>query len=104
MRLMNGYEFQYKIWENFGELSDKTLIESLFEKVFELNKTNIKFLTELACVVNLKCWEFYESGDNKLSRIYSDLYYKVREYVLETAYENGAFNDEDIRYYFEITD
>lgn len=104
MELMNGYKFQFGIWESFCEYSDPELISGLFEKVFELNKTNIQFVTELACVVNLKCWEYYESGNSKLSRIYSDLYYRVREYVLETAYENGTFTDEDIRYYFEVTD
>ena len=56
------------------------------------------YVAELALVTNWKCWKHYEDGREGLSKLYSDMYYKVNDY----AYSH--FKGDDMAYYFNVTD
>lgn len=56
-------------------------------------------LCDLLVAVNHQSWYWYNNND-VLGRKYSDLYYSVRNYILDTYEEDK----EALQYYFEYTD
>lgn len=95
-----GYEFKMDYWEEF------TLLETLggitgilytFEKEYEESKKDVRTLTELALVLNLKIWEWYEKDDN-IGRTYDALWKKADGYAMETL------KDDDLHYYLSTLD
>ena len=102
MILPNGYELQTTFWEDFtiADAFGKAAIKDTFKRAFDEWKTDIRYVTELAIVTNLKCWDWYRKGNEEISKIYSDMYYKVRNYV----YIGKHFTNEERDYYFDLTD
>lgn len=98
MTLENGYKMQTTFWEDFS-IADKfgeDAIVDTYKRAF-IYKFDIKFITELAIVLNLKIWQYYQKNDS-LAELYDKLWRNVDEYIIEN------FDDEDLRYYSRITD
>lgn len=72
-------------------------IKDTFDRASKEWRSDIKYLTELVMIINRKARQ-YASSNEKYSRLYSDLYYKLDNYVLNN------FKDKDIDYYLSITD
>ena len=51
--------------------------------------------------MNIRSWFWYEKGNKQLAKLYSDFYYKVRDFVYA---DNSPFNDNDKSYFFDLTD
>lgn len=83
----------FRIAERFG----KAAIADTFKRAFREWRHNIVYLTELAMVVNDRCWH-YQNNDI-LCELYADMYYKCRDY----AY-GGNFAEHEVTYYFRCTD
>lgn len=89
---------------------DLSPIKDTFNRAFNEWKNNIEYLTELTIVMNLYCWQHYNDYNDitkaddlreffkTMSELYSDYYYKCRDYV----YDNYSGND--INYFYNITD
>lgn len=95
-----GYECCTTFFEDFS-IADKfgiSAVKDTFNRAFKEWKDNYKYLTELAIVTNFLCWRHHEAGNNELSKLYSDYYYKVRDYACKHL--KGAEFD----YYYRITD
>ena len=86
-------------WEDFTKVENKwtKAIEELCETLFEKNKNNVKYLTELVLVLNWKIWDYYETDEN-IARVYDKLWRKLDEYCCENL------KWEEARYYFRKTD
>lgn len=100
----SGYEPKTTFWGDFGVADVFVLnkmepgaVEDTFKRAFKQYKDDKEYGTELAMVLNLKCWEHHDKGNTKLSELYSKLFYKLQDYV----YDN--WDDEDKHYYHEIT-
>lgn len=101
MRLLeNGYESQTTFWSDFSiaEAFGYDAIVDTFNRAFEEWKDNYVFITELAIVTNLKCWDWYEYGNEEWSKFYADAYYQCREYALDHLKGN------ELVYYINTTD
>lgn len=96
----NGYKPITTFWQDFSIADNFGIdaIEDTFNLAFNEWKSNYKYLTELALVLNWKSWEHFENGDKTISRLYTRLWFKVDDY----AYDN--LNEEEKRYYWEKTD
>lgn len=94
------YEFKTTFWMDFtiAEHFGVGAVKDTFERAFHEWRGDVVYITELALVMNWKCWEKWEKGDDELSRYYSDRYYEVREWCLDNL------KGDDLRYYFETTD
>lgn len=94
------YEFKTTFWSDFtiADHFGKAAVEDTFVRAFYSWKSNTEYVTELAIVVNWKCWEHWEKGDNVLGLLYHDLYYKVRDWCLDNL------KGEDLSYYLATTD
>ena len=94
------YEFKTTFWSDFtiADHFGKPAVEDTFVRAFYSWKDDTEFITELAIVVNWKCWEHWEKGNEDLSLLYDDLYYKVRNWCLD------HLKGEDLKYCLETTD
>lgn len=73
-------------------------IKNTFEKAFAECKNNCKYLTELVMVLNYKCWQWYYRGNQTISKLYADLYYKSAEYA------STHLEGDELSYYDSTTD
>lgn len=93
-------EWKTTFWSDFSiaDAFGMEAVKDTFKRAFKGWKDNYVYLTELEIVMNWKCWQHYEKGNMKLSQVYSEYYYKCRDYAYET------FNEEQLQYHFELTD
>ncbi len=73
-------------------------IKETYERVFKEWKSNTQYITELAMVLNHKCWYFHDDGNDEYSLLYGELWGKVDNWCLENL------KGDDLSYYFETTD
>lgn len=97
---INGYETITTFWEDFG-IADRFGIDAVkdtYRRAFNEWKDNYKYLTELVMVLNWQCWLHYERHNEKLSRLYGELYYGANDYALE------HLKGDELTYYYRTTD
>ena len=95
-----GYECITTFWDDFT-IADRfgiAAIKDTYKRSFDGWKHDYKYITELAIVLNHKCWSHYENNNEEVSKVYSDLYYKVRDWAC--SHLKGA----EFEYYYRITD
>lgn len=94
------YEFKTTFWMDFtiADHFGANAVKDTFERAFKEWRNDVVYVTELSLVLNWKCWQHYEKGDEKLSRLYSDLYYEVNGWCYDNL--KGA----DLEYYWRTTD
>ncbi len=100
MTLENGYELTTTFWDDFS-IADRFGIKAIkdtFKRAFNEWKDDCVYVTELCIVVNLKCWQHYHEGNSEVSELYSDYYYKVRDYAL------SHLKKDELTFFFETTD
>lgn len=93
-------KFTTTFWEDFS-IADAfgiRAIKDTYKRAFKEWKTDYRYLTDLVMVLNHKCWQHYEVGNEEYSRLYSDLFYKAQEY----AYDN--LKGEELSYFIRVTD
>ena len=75
-------------------------IKDTFNRAFEHWKSNIEFLTELAMVVNIWSWFWYdkEGETSEIGALYSKCYYQIYDYACENL------SSEDAKYFFNTID
>lgn len=100
MILENGYKTKTTFWSDFSiaDVFGTKAVKDTFNRAFKEWKDNVIYGTELTIVMNMKCWYWYEHNNNELSTLYSEYYYKVRDYCL------SHYKGEDLQYYYENTD
>ena len=92
MEKMLDYKFESTFWEEFSiaENYGRDAVKKHYDLVFSQWKDNIKFLTELVLVLNLKLFIWF--------KMYEDLYVDADAYVLCT------FEGDDLYYYLHTLD
>ena len=93
-------EFTTTFWSDFS-IADAfgiSAIKDTYKRAFKEWKHDYRYLTDLVIVLNHKCWDWYERGNNDYSRLYSDLFYKAQGY----AYDN--LKGEELDYFWRMTD
>lgn len=94
-----GYETKTTFWgdltiaEAFGEKA----IRNTFDSVRKNYGNKTEWYTEFVLCLNHKCWAWYNKN-NELSQLYSELYYDAHDWV------HDNWNEEQLSYYFRITD
>lgn len=87
------YYTDFSIADNYGE---KAIMDT-YKRSMELAKTDYRYLTELVMALNWKIWEHYNHND-KYARLYNDLWEQTDEYAMNTL------KDEELSYFFDVTD
>lgn len=94
-----GYKPITTFWDDFS-IADRfgeSAVSDTFNRAFDDWKSNYKYLTELAMVLNHKSWE-YEVINPDLCELYVELYYKVNDYAVNNL------SDEELAYYYRTLD
>lgn len=95
-----GYQFKttffmdYRIANAFGAEA----VTDTYHRSFDAWKDNVVYMKEMAFVLNMMCWEFYRKGNEPMSKLYADLYYKCRDKCLR------HFKGEELREFWEFLD
>ena len=94
------YEFKTTFWSDFtiADTFGIGAVKDTYKRAFDEWHSDVVFVTELALVMNWKCWWHYERGNEELARLYSDLYYEVDAWCYDNL--KGA----DLEYYWKTTD
>lgn len=95
-----GYKPLTTFWEDFSRVEKNgpiAVIDATI-KTFAGCCKDVRRLTELALVLNHKCWQHYHEKRPALSGTYSDLWEGLHDFCLE------HLHGEDLDYYLEITD
>lgn len=98
--LPNGYKMQTTFFNDFA-IADAfgiTAIEDTFKQSFNEWKDNIVYITEMAIVMSNKSIAWYSKGNDIYSKMYTDYYHKIDEYVM------NHFKGKDLEFYFKVTD
>lgn len=95
----NGYELQTTFWDDFS-IADRfglSAIQDTFNRAFREWKEDHEYLTELVLVLNHKIWQYHEKLP-KYATLYNTLYEQANQYAKENL------KDEELRYFFDVTD
>ena len=97
--LPDEYEFKTTFWSDFtiADAFGDSAIKDTFRRAFNEWKDQAVYVTELALVMNWKCWAWNEKNDERME-LYREFYYKVRDYALD------HLKGPDLKYYLETTD
>ena len=72
------------------------------KQTYDDTKDDVATMAAFVTVLNHKRWYWYGKGNEKLSKIYSDLYYKYNE--LEWNWLEAHGTKEEKQWYFETLD
>ena len=67
-------------------------------------RDNVEWFTEIMLVVNMKSWEHAARHNNNYGRMYSDLYYMIRDLYFDWFAEDNKQHDEAMDYYYQYVD
>lgn len=94
-----GYKPMTTLYMDFS-IADKfgvKAIKSTYDRAFLSWKSNYKYITELAMVLNWKCWRWYQVNDD-YSKLYTELFQKLDEWIFNNL------KGEELDYYISTTD
>ena len=99
-----GYEYFTTFWHDFdiAEVYGEPAIRDTAKRAFDEWKDDVKYLTELVMIINHKCWDFYRKGADKMSELYSDMFYEYYEKAID--YLGEKCNVDDIKYFIRTLD
>lgn len=97
-----GYQPLTTFYTDFSiaELYGTRSIAASYEEVFaewKTSKSAYKYLTELAMVLNWKCWRWWKER-REWGELYKELWQKLDAYLQETL------KGEELEYYYSVTD
>ena len=94
-----GYKPLTSFYTDFS-IADKfglSAIQDTYNRAFADWKNNYKYITELAMVLNWKCWRWYEVKDD-YSVLYTSLFRELDEWIMNNL------KGEELDYYIAVTD
>ena len=96
--MKDTFWFEFDMAELYGEENIRELAAAAFDKW----KVEPVVLTDLVMVINHKSWDHYSRGNDELSSLYADLYYKYYEDAID--YLEAQKDEEGLRYFIKTLD
>lgn len=84
----------FTIADHFGTRE----VQDTFDTALNEWKHDYKYITELAIVLNHKCWMHHFLKNEALSDLYSNLFYETRDFACEN------FTGEAFKYFYKTID
>ena len=104
---LSGYETQTTFFQDFSiaefcecNMNDKDAIRKTYKRAKKDWIKNPVYGTELVLVLNHKCWEHHERGNNELRELYRGLFYEAHNDYCEANKDN----EDAMSYFYEVTD
>ena len=67
-------------------------------------RDDVEFFAEIIMVLNMKSWEHAARGNNEYRKMYSDLYYMVRDLYFDWFDKDNKQHDKAMEYYYDYVD
>ena len=99
----SGEKFEYTflmdfdIADHFGERA----IRDTYKRCLNEWKGNIKAIAELYISLNMRLWFWYSKDNDKLAKLYDELFYKLRDFVYS---EKSPYSKDELRIFYKMTD
>lgn len=95
-----GYKCKTTFWQDFtiADSFGAEAIQDTFDRATKEWGDDKIYGTELAMVLNWKCYYHYETGEDELSALYGSLWEEFDTYVLD------SWRGEKLKYYLKTTD
>lgn len=95
-----GYTQQTTFWQDFtiADAFGINAVKDTYRRASKEWKTDKVYMTELVMILNWKSWVHAERGNDELSEVYVDLYYKARDLAFKTL------KGDDLKYFIRTTD
>ena len=97
---MTGYKPKTTFYRDFSicDKFGKSAILDTYKRIEkDLKHLHYTYIVELSMALNWKIWEHYEKNE-PIARLYNDLWHKICNYIQKN------FNEEELRYYYRVTD
>ena len=93
-------QFKTTFFQDFtiADMYGERWIRDTFKNAFNWWKNDVKYFTELVVALNWKLRQHYENWNEKLARLYDELWRQADEYACEN------FKWDDATYYRQQTD
>ena len=100
LKEMSGYETKTTFFSDLSvaEWFGKESIMDTHKRVVKEWFKNVEMFTEYVMALNHQSWFWYNNGNSELSELYSDLYYQMRDKVLDN------YKGKDLQYFLDVTD
>lgn len=97
---LHNYQFVTTFWDDFtiADCFGTQAVRETFSSVFAAFRDDCAMLTELVLVLNWKCWQRYELGELKASKMYQTFYERAYKYA------EKHLSDVDLKYFYRILD
>lgn len=97
-------EMKDKFWGQTvaGELHTTFNINNWAENLYEQIQDDVEAMAAFVTVLNHKCWFWHDKGNEEISKIYLDLYYKYD--YLEWNWLEAHGTEEEKYWYFKTLD
>lgn len=97
---MTGYKPISTYYTDFGiaEWYGEDAIRDTYAMAVDNWGKSIEWMTEIVMVLNWKIWEHYHGGNDKLAKLYDELWRKAEDYVVKN------FKGDDLSYFYRVTD
>lgn len=94
---LTGYQPKTTFYEDFSiaDYFGKNAVLDTYKRAFKGWKHDTEYVTELCMAIN---WKSFEHQDDPLCEVYSELFYKLRDWCFENL------KDEDLEYFIRTTD
>lgn len=98
------YTCDFSIAEWCVPVEGMSAIASTLRNALTNWRDNIEFFAEIVIVINMKSWEHAARNNNQYGKMYSDLYYMVRDLYFDWFNNSNKQHNEAMKYYFEYVD
>lgn len=100
MNELNDYQTFTTFYSDFtiADYYGVDAVKDTFKRSFDSWKSNYRYMTELAIVLNHKIFEHHYHNHTALMVAYDTLWKEIDQWCM------GSFNDEELQYYLRITD
>ena len=95
-----NYDCITTFWEDFtiADHFGTWAVQDTFDTALNEWKHDYKYITELAIVLNHKCWMHHFLKNEALSNLYSNLFYETRDFACKN------FTGEAFKYFYKTID
>ena len=100
LKEMSGYETKTTFFADLSiaEWCGEESIMDTHKRVVKEWFNNVEMFTEYVMALNHQSWFWHNNGNIELSKLYGDLYYQMRDKVLDN------YKGKDLHYFLDVTD
>ena len=98
------YTSDFSLAEWYVPIEGMNAIASTLRNALTNWRDDVEFFAEIIMVLNMKSWEHAARKNNQYGKMYSDLYYLVRDLYFDWFDKDNKQHDKAMEYYYNYVD